>query len=270
MRIKRAMCLIVLCLLFAAAVGQAAVLRLGSKGHAVLTLQENLLRLGFFRAAPTGYFGRVTLASVKEFQRSASLKPDGVVGSKTQAAIARALTRLTTQAASRDGNTIALLSWDLVNQIWLPGTTARVYDIDTGITFVAWRLYGSQHADVEPLTKSDTYLMKTIYGGKWSWARRAVIVELNGRYIAGSMNGMPHGQQKIYGNDFDGQFCIHFLGSRLHKNRHLDAEHQAMVLKAARVGLANTIRPAEDAVVEEPPEEQAEREATPQDQLDVE
>ena len=240
------------------AVSLAAVLRPGQQSQAVFVLQENLARLGFFRGSPTGYYGQQTTTAVKDFQRQSGLAPDGVAGERTLAAIQRALSLRSDQVASRAGSgTVAMLSWETVNQLWRKGTTARVYDVDTGTAFVAWRLYGTLHADVEPLTKYDTYLLKRIYGGHWSWARRAVIVELNGRYIAGSMNGMPHGHQGIYDNDFNGQFCIHFLGSRLHKNRQIDADHQAMVLKAARTGLGDQIRPAlEDPLGEqqEPPE----------------
>ncbi len=35
--------------------------------------------------------------------------------------------------------------------------------------------------------------MKEIYGGKWSWKRRAIIVIHQDQWIAASMHGMPHG-----------------------------------------------------------------------------
>ena len=92
---------------------------------------------------------------------------------------------------------------------------------------------GTNNADVEALTASDTAIVKSIYGN-WSWARRAVVVNYGGRKIAGSMNGMPHGQQTIWNNNFNGQFCIHFLGSKTHGSGRVDPDHQAMVRKAAR------------------------------------
>jgi len=247
-----------------ATLAQAATFRLGDKSHEVLVLQENLARLGYFHASPTGYYGQLTYAAVIEFQQAAGLKPDGLAGAQTLAAIQRALAGQTDRVTSRDGGgTVTLLPWEMVNQIWQRGTTARVHDVETGISFVAWRLYGSLHADVEPLTKRDTRLLLQMYSGRWSWSRRAVIVELGGRYIAGSMNGVPHGQQGIYDNDFPGQFCIHFLGSRLHKNHSLDYDHQAMVLKAARIGIQGFLRPAEEGAVEEPPAAQEERAQAP-------
>ncbi|MBO8126707.1 MAG: hypothetical protein H0Z38_05665 [Firmicutes bacterium] len=46
------------------------------------------------------------------------------------------------------------------------------------------------------------------------------------------MNGFPHGFEHV-NNDFPGHFCIHFLGSRIHKTRRVDEDHQRMVMAAA-------------------------------------
>lgn len=232
--------------LLASVFAQAATMKLGDSGRQVLILQENLAQLGFFRAAPTGYYGTVTRNAVRDFQRAVGLRADGIAGPQTLAAVDDAMARLTGSTASRGGgNVVELLPWRMVNPMWPRGTTARVYDIETGLSFAAWRLYGSEHADVEPLTQADTYIMRKIYGGHWSWNRRAVLVELDGKFIAGSMNGMPHGYYEIRNNGFPGQFCIHFLGSRLHKNRQVDPVHQNMVLKAAKTGIHGLAAPVE-------------------------
>lgn len=123
-----------------------------------------------------------------------------------------------------------------VEKIFAKGDIATVTDVDTGKTFKVKRLYGGQHADCEPLTKEDTSTMKSIYGGSWSWDRRAIIVEIDDHKIAASMNGMPHGGQSIKTNNFRGHFCIHFKGSTTHKDRTKpDAKHQTMVKKAAGI-----------------------------------
>jgi LysM repeat protein len=112
-------------------------------------------------------------------------------------------------------------------------------DVDTGKSFNVKRLYGRNHADAEPLTPEDTKIMKEIYGGKWSWDRRAIIVTVYDenkkaeRKIAASMNGMPHGGESITDNGFRGQFCIHFKNSRTHSGNRLDSGHQKAVKKAA-------------------------------------
>ncbi|MEB3180592.1 MAG: peptidoglycan-binding protein [Nostocaceae cyanobacterium] len=65
----------------------SAILRLGNRGPAVTTLQENLRRLGYFDSQPTGYFGSVTRQGVIRLQQDNRLVADGIVGSRTRNAI---------------------------------------------------------------------------------------------------------------------------------------------------------------------------------------
>ncbi|HBQ25707.1 MAG TPA: hypothetical protein DD791_04885 [Syntrophomonas sp.] len=128
------------------------------------------------------------------------------------------------------------LTWEEARQYFNKYSSATIMDLDTGLQFNVQRRGGSNHADVQPLTAEDTATMKAIYNGKWSWKRRAVIVEMeNGRKIAGSMNGMPHGRGAIAGNNFNGHSCIHFRDSTTHGSRKVDLTHQMMVWKAANV-----------------------------------
>ncbi len=137
------------------------------------------------------------------------------------------------QIASRGGNRgIQEVPWSLVNQLWNQGEVVKVTDVSSGKSFEVKRYGGVYHADVEPLTKQDTERMLDIYGGHWSWNRRAVIIECHRLFISASMNGMPHGGKTIRGNGFRGQFCIHFLGSRVHRSGAVDSQHQTMVLEA--------------------------------------
>ncbi|HWI55169.1 MAG TPA: hypothetical protein VNT57_05725 [Desulfobacteria bacterium] len=126
------------------------------------------------------------------------------------------------------------ITWSQVRQIFKKYDKARIIDMETGMSFMVQRRAGSEHADVQPLTAEDSDVMKMIYGGKWSWKRRAVIVDTGGHRLAGSMNGMPHGAGAIGGNKFNGHFCIHFRDSRLHSKKE-DPAHQLMVWKAAGV-----------------------------------
>lgn len=123
--------------------------------------------------------------------------------------------------------------WTDVQYVFTRGSVATVTDVETGISYNVRRKGGTNHADCEPLTAADTAKMKQIYGGQWSWARRAVIVSVNGRVFAASQNGMPHGLYDIYNNNFDGHFCIHFKNSRTHGTNKVDAAHQAAVMRAA-------------------------------------
>ncbi|HWP97726.1 MAG TPA: hypothetical protein VN426_12855 [Syntrophomonadaceae bacterium] len=125
------------------------------------------------------------------------------------------------------------LSWNDAKSIFPKYAQATIIDYETGQQFKVQRRAGSFHADVQPLSALDTKTMKAIYG-QWSWRRRAVVVVLNdGRKIAASMNGMPHGAGAIQNNNFNGHFCLHFRDSRTHASGRPDLAHQVMIWKAA-------------------------------------
>lgn len=126
-----------------------------------------------------------------------------------------------------------LVLWEEVNSLFPHMAVATVVDVKTRLSFHVRRYYGHFHADVEPLTEADTKVLRAIYGGRFSWERRAIIVNIKGRRIAASMNGYPHGGSSITNNGFDGHFCIHFLGSRLHLDGTIHRSHQEKVLEAA-------------------------------------
>ncbi|MGG1663218.1 hypothetical protein [Brevibacillus sp. NRS-1366] len=133
--------------------------------------------------------------------------------------------------------------WNQVKKSFGRMDYATVIDLETGEHFDIQRRAGSRHADVQPLTKNDTMIMKNIYQGKWSWKRRAILVEVDGIYYAASMHGMPHGAGAIKGNEFPGHFCIHFLGSSTHRRKEPDPSHSLMILKASGA-LAGTMMSA--------------------------
>ncbi|MBI3248707.1 MAG: peptidoglycan-binding protein [Deltaproteobacteria bacterium] len=65
-----------------------ATLKEGATGPEVIKLQERLKELGFDPGSADGEFGPGTEAAVMAFQRNAGLLPDGIVGPRTQAALA--------------------------------------------------------------------------------------------------------------------------------------------------------------------------------------
>ena len=109
------------------------------------------------------------------------------------------------------------------------GGYATLYDIDTGITIRIKRLGGTNHADVEPATASDTAKLRKIAGGTFSWRSHAVVLIKGDRYIAAAINTMPHGSQTIKDNDYPGQFCLHLTNSRTHGSGAINAAHQASI-----------------------------------------
>jgi len=62
-------------------------LRLGSRGDAVATLQTQLQQAGHYTDRVDGMFGRRTQAAVMAWQRSHNLSPDGIVGPATWATL---------------------------------------------------------------------------------------------------------------------------------------------------------------------------------------
>lgn len=123
--------------------------------------------------------------------------------------------------------------WTEAQYVWPIGTVATITDFYTKKSWKVIRSYGAFHADVEPLTAADTKIMSEVWGGKWSWAERPVIVEVKGRKIAASANGMPHSIQEIKNNNFNGHFCVHFLNSHRHKDNTPSLAHQKNVRIAA-------------------------------------
>lgn len=126
---------------------------------------------------------------------------------------------------------VEMVPWDIVNEILPRKSFFTIIDVETGLQFRVQRRAGSRHADVQPLTVDDTKIMKKIYGGKWSWKRRAIIVKHDDQMIAASMHGMPHGAGALQ-NGFPGHFCVHFLGSTTHRSKEPDLAHKLMLLKA--------------------------------------
>ncbi|GAE37002.1 hypothetical protein [Halalkalibacter akibai] len=124
-----------------------------------------------------------------------------------------------------------LKPWKEVNELLPRYASFTILDLETGLRFQAQRRAGKNHADVQPLTRADTAIMKKIYDGKWSWKRRAVLVFHEDTAIAASMHGMPHGGGAL-ANNFPGHFCIHYKDSLTHSTRNLDLSHQIMVNKA--------------------------------------
>ena len=252
----------------------ATLLKFGSRGNEVEQIQSELKNLGYFTYSKvTGYYGSITKEAVKRFQKENGLYVDGIVGKKTYAALKSVASRSDKTAANiaadslkslaslsveadRTDKKIGSFDWfTIVKKVWERGENAVVTDVETGLSFNVKRTYGTNHADVEPLTKEDTKIIKEIWGG-FSWERRAVIVEVDNYIIAGSMTAMPHagldsaaankyvrGRSGGYGygvnldavknNGCNGVMDIHFKNSRTHSTNVVQKVHQDMIKKAA-------------------------------------
>ncbi|MDD3947067.1 MAG: spore cortex-lytic enzyme [Clostridia bacterium] len=74
-------------------VADAAILKQGSTGEVVRTMQTRLRNWGYYSGGVDGIFGPKTEAAVRYFQRTNGLVVDGIVGPKTAAAIGIRLTQ---------------------------------------------------------------------------------------------------------------------------------------------------------------------------------
>ena len=111
------------------------------------------------------------------------------------------------------------------------GSYGYIYDYKTGIVVKLKRMGGHNHADVEPATASDTRKLLKIAGGKFSWDSHGVVLYAGGKYVACAINTLPHGDQTITNNNYDGQFCLHMLNSLCHGSGKINQEHQYNISK---------------------------------------
>ena len=50
-----------------------------------------------------------------------------------------------------------------------------------------------------------------------------------------SIYAVPHGLNTIDANDFNGQFCLHFLNSITHGSQQIDVDHQNAILEGISI-----------------------------------
>ena len=90
----------------------AAVLKRGSRGDEVVTLQKKLKQWGYYDGSVDGVFGAGTEKAVQYFQRKNGLVADGIVGAKTAAALGMTLSGSgqTAQADNSSDRSVRLLA----------------------------------------------------------------------------------------------------------------------------------------------------------------
>ncbi len=215
-------------------------LKQGMEGEEVKKLQNALYDRGFLsKADVTSVFSSETRKGVLEFQQACGLSADGIAGPETLNSIYDSSNKI--EKANADfyklKGTVVLLDWFEGGSEWLAkGAKFTVTDVRTGKSFRARRFGGWYHADSEPITSYDTGIMKSLEG--FSWNRRPIWVTYNGKTVAASMHTMPHMANPTPSNGFDGHFCIHLYGSKVHENSKECPRHQACVYEAYKAGRA--------------------------------
>jgi lipoprotein-anchoring transpeptidase ErfK/SrfK len=143
-------------------VSRQLLLRLGSRGGAVLTLQRRLAALHHFDVAKAdGVFGPGTYHAVVAFQKVQGLVRDGIAGPATQARLARPYV-----PAARYRLATTSLEVNLAKQVIYyvsGGTIQRIIDASTGSG--AW--YYSQGRWARAITPTGRYRIYWRYPGGW-------------------------------------------------------------------------------------------------------
>ncbi len=204
--------------------------REGDEGTMVLWIQQALDELGYYDGEKSGKYGSLTKEAVRQFQRANDISADGVAGPKTLAKLMEEYNKKVGTSSTTTGadktKVIYNIDWSTYKSTIISGTgTYKIMDISTGRSLnIKIQSYGN-HADVEPLTAEDTEVLCSLYGVSTAsqletlnkWQRRAVVMTNgNGLQFVGSIYAIPHGSDTVSGNNFDGQFCLHFLGSTIH------------------------------------------------------
>ena len=218
-------------------------LKLGSSGSAVQNMVQELINQGFYPGPLTSTFNSSVKTAVIGFQVHKGLKEDGIAGANT-------LHKLygTVPVGKGDRTNLTVNFYPAEKVDWFTGgiqallpkkSNFKVYDVKTGIVWWAHRWSGGNHIDAEPLTKADTARLCQIYGvssakqitEKTHWQRRPLLVTIGTRTFACSLYGVPHNSagDTIPDNDFEGQLCIHFPGSRTHGSDREDEGHKEAI-----------------------------------------
>lgn len=87
-----------------------SVLKRGSSGSKVSEMQQKLKNWGYYSGSVDGIFGSGTESAVISFQRANGLTADGVVGSRTAAALGMTLSSSASSGGSSTSSDLALLA----------------------------------------------------------------------------------------------------------------------------------------------------------------
>lgn len=219
-------------------------------GEIVAMIQTRLRELGYFHFKATGSFLSMTRSAVIEFQKnqvSADGSPiiaDGTVGEQsmellfsqkvTRAAIPKEVhIPIGARANGSQKQTGELVSWEDVKGQLSAGQTYTLTDFNTGATFGMIYTGGERHAEMEAATANDATVYRDTFGGEYNYSKRPMLISINGKQVACSLQGQPHGMDTVERNDMVGHACLYFNGSKSHVGQLPDVEHINNVFTAS-------------------------------------
>lgn len=168
----------------------------------------------------------VTVGAVKDGW--AKVKYKGVVGYMRTSSLSKSQSTTKTRKSWK-ARVTAMKWYDGGSSTFDKGEYATLYDINTGTSIRIKRMGGHNHADVEPATKKDA---AKLHRFGYSWDARAGILKVDDKYIACAFNTKPHGDETISNNGFEGQFCLHMLGSKTHGTGNVNGDMQKAISRA--------------------------------------
>lgn len=226
----------------------AGLIDLEDTGDYIVMLQIRLRELGYFHFKPTGRYQGMTRNAVIKFQTrqstddGKSIISDGTIGAESANILfsARAVRNEVEQripiGPKADGSQTQKgerMEWAAVKSLLQQGSTYTLTDFNTGVTFQMTYAGGENHAEMECKTPDDTAVYKKTFGEAFNFSKRPMLISLSGKQIACSLQGEPHGDDSVSGNDMTGHACLFFYGSKSHVGNLVDVEHNSNVVTAA-------------------------------------
>ena len=217
---------------------------LGSTGSMVSYIQTALTALEYYDRQITGHYGRYTKDAVRAFQRDNNLTADGVCGAVTLAAIQKAYSGSSSATTTYNDTFYDLNNWFTdkarMNALGLKRDAhCKMTDLRTGKSLNIYIQSTGNHADVEPLTAADTTTLCEIYGvssaDKIGWEARPILITVDKYQFICSIYGEAHGAEVIKDNNYSGQFCLHFTGSKTHNSGETLDRHKKAIAEAATI-----------------------------------
>lgn len=217
---------------------------LGSTGSTVSYIQTALTALEYYDRQITGHYGRYTKDAVRAFQRDNNLTADGVCGAATLAAIQKAYSGSSNATTTYNDTFYDLNNWFTdkarMNALGLKrDARCKMTDLRTGKSLNIYIQSTGNHADVEPLTAADTTTLCEIYGvssaDKIGWEARPILITVDKYQFICSIYGEAHGAEVIKDNNYSGQFCLHFTGSKTHNSGETLDRHKKAIAEAATI-----------------------------------
>ena len=217
---------------------------LGSTGSMVSYIQTALTALEYYDRQITGHYGRYTKDAVRAFQRDNNLTADGVCGTATLAAIQKAYSGSSSATTTYNDTFYDLNNWFTdkarMNALGLKRDAhCKMTDLRTGKSLNIYIQSTGNHADVEPLTAADTTTLCEIYGvssaDKIGWEARPILITVDKYQFICSIYGEAHGAEVIKDNNYSGQFCLHFTGSKTHNSGETLDRHKKAIAEAATI-----------------------------------